>query len=97
MGFSSMIYSSQKGAEEGGRAVKRGVESVMPDAPPPPPIPEVPKADEQAARDREAAGQARERQRRSAAAAYGRNDTILTGPLGLTDEPASKRRTILGA
>lgn len=38
----------------------------------------------------------RQRKRRQAAA-IGRQDTLLTGPLGLTGEPASTSKTLLGS
>jgi len=44
-------------------------------------------------------GEARERQRRRTALltrAGGRTGTILTSPLGLTGEPSTSRRTLLG-
>lgn len=40
--------------------------------------------------------QARRRQRQLAVGRYGRRDTILTGPLGLTDEATVARKTLLG-
>lgn len=49
-------------------------------------------ADNIAARDA-----ARTKQRNAAAAAQGRQDTILTGSLGLTDQPSGQRKTLLGA
>lgn len=48
-------------------------------------------ADSIAARDA-----ARNKQRTAAAAATGRQDTILTGALGLTDNPQTQGKTILG-
>ena len=39
---------------------------------------------------------AREKQRRAALAAQGRNDTLLTGPLGASGTPATTGKTILG-
>jgi hypothetical protein len=38
----------------------------------------------------------KQRKRRQAAAT-GRQDTLLTGPLGLTGEPASSSKTLLGS
>lgn len=38
----------------------------------------------------------REKQRRAALAAQGRNDTLLTGPLGASGTPATTGKTILG-
>lgn len=35
--------------------------------------------------------------RRRAAASVGRSDTLLTGPLGLTGEPQSQSKTLLGS
>lgn len=61
----------------------------MPGAPEAPPsIEEGPKVD--------TAGVDRQRKRRQAAAA-GRSDTLLTGPLGLTGEPAAQAKTLLGS
>ena len=43
------------------------------------------------------AADAGERARRKAIAATDRSDTIMTSPLGLTYEPDTKRKTLLGA
>ncbi len=40
---------------------------------------------------------AREKQRRAAASAQGRNSTLLTGPLGAVGTPSSAGKTILGS
>lgn len=40
--------------------------------------------------------EARERQRRNAAGATGRGDTILTSPLGVTGTAAGEKKTLLG-
>lgn len=59
-----------------------------------PAVPEPPKlTDEQ---KRKAETEAVNRQRAQATAATGGRDTILTGPLGLLNEPATQRRTLLG-
>jgi hypothetical protein len=39
---------------------------------------------------------ARKKQLQAASAAQGRSGTILTSPLGLTDEPNGQKKTILG-
>lgn len=46
---------------------------------------------------RRASFEAAARQRSRAAGSGGRASTILTGPLGLTDEPSGRRKTLLGA
>lgn len=62
-------------------------------------------ADAKSKQDQEKASQesmaardsARNRQKALAASSSGRQDTILTGPLGLTDQPNNQYKTILGA
>lgn len=46
--------------------------------------------------DESGTGPAATRQRKRAASASGRADTILTGSLGLLDEPNAPRKTLLG-
>jgi len=45
----------------------------------------------------QASAQAAQRQRSQARSAYGGGDTILTGPLGLVNDPNVKRKSLLGA
>jgi hypothetical protein len=55
-------------------------------------------ADRQTNLDKSTAGKdARERQKKQAAGAVGRRDTILTGPAGLAGDPTgAERKTLLG-
>lgn len=48
------------------------------------------------AKEKKVDTEARTRQRSLAAQAVGRRSTILTGPLGLTEEPESKGKVLLG-
>lgn len=57
------------------------------------PLPAQPKSPEVASRAADAA----DRQRRKAVGAYGRSDTILTSPLGLTGQGSGTQKTLLGA
>ena len=50
----------------------------------------------QKAEEKKVGGDARRRQSALAKQAVGRRSTILTGPLGLSDEPTSKGKTLLG-
>lgn len=88
MGLSSMVGSAS--------AARDAVEDLLlPPMPSLPPVPTVPKADDPASRASYAAAQ---RRRNSAGASSdARGGTLLTGPLGLTDEPETRRRTILGS
>lgn len=62
------------------------------DSTPPPPPPPSPESTETT----EAISAAKKRRRQQAIAAYGRSDTILTGPGGLDDTPPTARKTLLG-
>lgn len=87
--------------QKGGLLEKAGLVKGLPD---PPPIPDVPEdlgeAGEQRlaqAKEPESAGDAARRRRRQASQGRGTKDTILTSPIGLTNEPATRQSTILGA
>jgi len=54
------------------------------------------RADDQAETDRSKLLR-RNRQSRISRASFGRNDTILTGALGVTNEPTTQRKTLLGS
>ncbi len=63
-----------------------------------PAIPKVPKPPGSKDAGTEVDRSALDRQRkRRQATATGRQDTLLTGPLGLTGEPASTSKTLLGS
>lgn len=82
------IFEDQKKSEEAARAEQKALNDEAANA--------NAEADFQkgAAQRRETA---KNRQRRIAAGATGRSDTILTGPSGLSDEPLQVGKTILGA
>lgn len=78
-------------------SIGAGVQAVSsllptPTIPAAPPVPK--KADDPATR---AAYEAAQRRRAAAGTGDARGGTLLTGPLGLTDEPTTRRSTILGS
>lgn len=78
-------------------SIGAGVQAVSSLLPTPtiPAAPPAPKADDPASR---ASYEAAQRRRANAAStADARGGTLLTGPLGLTDEPTTRRSTILGS
>lgn len=76
-----------------GGNVKRTLGKILP-KPGMPKVPDAPGLDENAMRI--AGENAREKQRQRAQQAYGRSDTILTGPLGLIGSAPGQRKSLLG-
>lgn len=88
MGLSALVGSAAVGL----RTVKKAVTPEMPRSPAAPPVP--------TANDPATRASYEDAQRRRASAgtsADARGGTMLTGPLGLTDEPETRRKTILGS
>lgn len=88
MGLSSMVGSASTARDV-------AEDLLLPPMPTLPPVPTIPKANDPASR---ASYEAAQRRRNAAGASSdARGGTLLTGPLGLTDEPETQRRTILGS
>lgn len=88
MGLSSLVGS----AKSASKAVDKLLLPTMPTAPA---LPSTPNADDPATR---ASYEAAQRRRNAAGASSdARGGTLLTGPLGLTDEPDTRRKSILGS